>query len=285
MLSNFATYKISKKSLAIFKKRGFSEASIDSLAALEEKFFPSSELFIAHLKRLPNSAEILAQESVILKHTRGYFRMDKIITHRTIREWVEALIFAAVVAMFVRTFLFAPFRIPSGSMIPTIQIGDQIFASMFSYGVPVPFTDIKFFRQPIQRGDIVIFPAPPDPSIDFIKRAIALQKETIEIRDDKVYINGKLLKEPYAFFDPQNRAASQITNMSDFGPVTVPAGHILTMGDNRYNSHDGRFWGFVSIKKIKGKGQMVYWSKDIRKGLGGFFELDSYRLWRIFHFL
>ncbi|MBF0278518.1 MAG: signal peptidase I [SAR324 cluster bacterium] len=211
--------------------------------------------------------------------------MDKLITHKATREWVEALIFAAVVAIVVRTFLFAPFRIPSGSMIPTIQIGDQIFATMFSYGIPVPLTDIKFFEEPVQRGDIVIFPAPPDPSIDFIKRTIALEGETIEIRDDKVYIDGKLLPEPYAFFDPENRSASQYPNVSNFGPVTVPKEHILTMGDNRYNSHDGRFWGFVPTKKVKGKGQMVYWSKDVREGITGFFEWDSYRFRRIFHFL
>ncbi len=285
MFENFVTYKISRKSLSKFKKKGFSEASINSLADLEEQFFPSSKLFIAHLKKLPNSSEILEQEGVILKHTRGYFRMDKLITHRTTREWIEALIFAAVVALVVRTFLFAPFRIPSGSMIPAIQIGDQIFATMFSYGIPVPLTDIKFFRQPIERGDIVIFPAPPDPSIDFIKRTVALEGETIQIREDKVYINGTLLKESYAFFDPENRMASQHPNVSNFGPVTVPKGHLLTMGDNRYNSHDGRFWGYVPIKKVKGKGQMVYWSKDIRAGIIGFFEWDSYRFRRVFHFL
>ncbi len=286
MLSKFASYKISRKSLVRFKKQGFSESALDSLTTLEEQFFPSSEIFIAQLKKLPNSAEIMERERIILKSTRGYFRMDQWITHRTTREWVEALIFALVVAMIVRTFLFAPFRIPSGSMRPTIKIGDQIFATMFSYGIPVPFTDIKFFAQPIQRGDIVIFPAPPDPSIDFIKRAVALAGETVEIRNDQLYINGKALEEKYAFFDPKSRnIAIHTPDVSYFGPVTVPQGHIFTIGDNRYNSHDGRFWGFVKIEKVKGKGQMVYWSKEPREGLFGLFEFDSYRFGRIFHFL
>lgn len=285
MLSKFATYKISKKSLAKFKKQGFSEESINNLADLEERYFPSVEVFLSHLKKLPNSSEIMEKENVILKHSRGYFRMDGWITHKATREWLEALIFAVVVALIVRTFLFAPFRIPSGSMIPAIQIGDQIFATMFTYGIPVPFTDAKLFPQSIERGDIIIFPAPPDSSIDFIKRAIALEGETVEIVRDKVYINGKLLEEPYAFFDPDNRTASQYPNVSNFGPVTVPQGHLLAMGDNRYNSHDGRFWGFVALKKIKGKGQMVYWSKDHREGLLGFFDWESYRFGRILHFL
>lgn len=285
MLSKFTTYKISRKSLHKFKKQGFSEESLNTLAALEEKYFPSMEQFLLYLEKLPNNVEILERKNMILKHTRSYFRMDGWITHKSIREWVEALIFAVVVAMIVRTFLFAPFRIPSGSMIPTIQIGDQIFATMFSYGIPIPFTDIKLLRQPIQRGDILIFPSPPNPSIDFIKRAIALEGEVIEIRNDEVYINDKLLPEPYAFFDPDSRSASRLRNVSNFGPITVPKGHILAMGDNRYNSHDGRFWGFVNIKKVKGKGQLVYWSKDHREGLLGFFDLPSYRVNRILHFL
>ncbi|MBF0287879.1 MAG: signal peptidase I [SAR324 cluster bacterium] len=212
--------------------------------------------------------------------------MDRLITHKTTREWVEALIFALVVAMVVRTFLFAPFRIPSGSMKNTIQIGDQIFAKMYAYGIPLPFTDIKFFSQPIQRGDIVIFPAPPDPSIDFIKRAVALAGDTVELKNDQLYLNGKEHEEPYAFFDPASRyIAIHTPDVSNFGPITVPQGHIFTMGDNRYNSHDGRFWGFVKIEKVKGKGEIVYWSKEPRDGLLGIFEFDSYRFGRIFHFL
>ena len=285
MLSKFATYKISKKSLAKFRKQGFSAESLRHLADLEEAYFPTADLFLARLKQLPNNSEILKKEALILKQARGYFRLDGWITHRATREWVEALIFAVVVALVVRTFLFAPFRIPSGSMIPTIKIGDQIFASMFTYGIPVPWTDLKLFAQPVERGDIVIFPAPHNPSIDFIKRAVALEGETIEIVNDKVYIDGKLLEEPYTFFDPERRILSQRPNVSHFGPVKVPEGHLFTMGDNRYNSEDGRFWGFVASDKIKGKGQMVYWSKDAREGILGFFDWGSYRLGRIFHFL
>lgn len=286
MLSRFATYKLSHKALNKLKKQGCSEAAIDSLSSIEEQFFPSPDTLIARVKKMSNHAEILEHETAILKYSRGYFRLDNWIKDKTTREWTEALIFALVVALVVRTFLFAPFRIPSGSMIPTIKIGDQIFASMFTYGIPVPFTDIKFFPQPIERGDIVIFPSPPTPEIDFIKRAIALEGETIEIRRDKVFINGKLLEEPYVFFDPAKRGqALRSPNVRNYGPKTVPAGHIFTMGDNRYNSHDGRFWGFVESKKVMGKGQIVYWSKEPRPGITGLFELDSYRITRLLSFL
>ena len=199
---------------------------------------------------------------------------------------MEALIFALVVAAIVRTYMFAPFQIPSGSMLPTIQIGDHIFASMYSYGSPIPFTNIKLFRKPILRGDIVIFPYPRDPSIDYIKRVIGLSGETLEIRDDQVYIDGVQLQESYACYNPPecdmkptviNRPLYPVSN---FGPVSIPEGKLFVMGDNRYNSADSRFWGFVDIQSVVGKAQMIYWSHDPRESY-----FSGYQLGRIFTFL
>ncbi len=269
MFAQLVTYKVSRKSLNKFKKEGLNEKCLEALAKLEEQLFDSSEALMTRIQKFPQGTEILKHEALILKHTKGYFRLDKWIPHKTSREWVEALIFALVVATVVRTFLFAPFRIPSGSMLPTIQIGDHIFASMFSYGVPVPFTDVKISPKPIERGDIVIFPYPLDPSVDYIKRTVALEGETIQIIRNKVYINGKQLSEDYAYFNPQLRFRQAEDNVSNFGPVTVPEGHILVMGDNRYDSQDGRFWGYVEIKKVKGKAQIIYWSKDPGTALHG----------------
>ncbi|MBF0350661.1 MAG: signal peptidase I [SAR324 cluster bacterium] len=235
---------------------------------------------------MPEGNELLKHQALILGKTLSYFRLDKWISNKVIREWTEALVFALVVATIVRTFLFAPFKIPSGSMYPTINIGDHIFATMFSYGAPIPFTDIKLFPQPIERGDIVIFPYPRDPSIDYIKRVVALAGETVQIIEDQIYINGTALKEPYAYYDPQKQhmieqfkltAGENMPPINNFGPVTVPAGHIFTLGDNRYNSADGRYWGFVDIKTVKGQGQLVYWSHDPEAGLFG-----GYRLERLF---
>ncbi|MGA1597899.1 MAG: signal peptidase I [bacterium] len=275
------SYKLSRKSLNSLRKKGLSDTALESLSALEERWFETAEAFVQQLRALPASGELQPQESLILRQAKGYFRLDKWIHNRTLREWVEALIFALVVATVVRTYIVAPFKIPSGSMLPTIQIGDHIFASMWSYGFKVPFSQEKLAPQEVLRGDIVIFPYPRDPSIDYIKRAIGLPGETIEVRNDQVFINGEPLEEPYAYFDPQQRFQSRATApVSFFGPVKIPEGKLFVMGDNRYNSADSRFWGFVDINTLMGKGQMIYWNHDPRESLVSGYQID-----RIFSFL
>ena len=265
MLSNFISYKLSSKTIRRFRKKQGDLA--DSLIPLEEKWFHSEQKFLKALQSTKNFEQLKDHQSYLLKKAKGYFRFDPYIPHKTTREWVEALLFAVIVAFIARSFLFAPFRIPTGSMLPTIQIGDHIFASMYSYGLRVPLTDIRFFDQPVERGDIVIFPFPKDPSLDYIKRAIALEGETLEIRNDRVFINNQPLDEPYAFLNPKRRAEIDAQEqfglpIRNFGPITIPKGHIFVMGDNRYDSLDSRFWGYVELVKIKGQGKMIYWSKD-----------------------
>ncbi len=281
----FVTYKLSEKSFNKLQKKGISEAALNNLLEMENIVFSSQDAFLSRVSKLPLSKEIMEKKDDLLKVAKGFMRLDLLIPNRTIREWTEALIFAVVVATFVRTYFFAPFQIPSGSMLPTIQIGDHIFASMYTYGSPIPFTDIKLFKKPVKRGDIVIFPYPQDPSIDYIKRAIGLPGETLEIRKDQVFINGELLDEPYAYFEPNERKSRKTQGLSAapssrYGPVKIPLGKLFTMGDNRYNSADSRFWGFVDMDTVTGKGQIIYWSHNPEKSI-----FSGYRFERIFDFL
>ncbi len=282
----FVTYKLSQKSFKILRKKGVSDDALNDLTELENRVFPNPEIFLNRVRKLSQAEEILKNEEHLLKAAKGFLRLDLLIPNNTIREWTEALIFAVVVATIVRTYLFAPYQIPSGSMLPTIQIGDHIFASMYSYGSPVPFTDIKLFKKPVQRGEIIIFPFPQDPSVDYIKRAVGLPGETLEIRKDQVFINGQPLKEPYAYYEPNEREARQnqglmsSTPVSRFGPVKIPEGKIFAMGDNRYNSADSRYWGFVDLKTVAGKGQIIYWSHDPGENI-----FSGYRFGRILDFL
>ena len=281
----FVTYKLSEKSLNKLQKKGISEAALNDLAEMENLVFSSQETFLGRVSKLSQAKEIMEKEDDLLKAAKGFMRLDLLIPNRTIREWTEALIFAVVVATIVRTYFFAPFQIPSGSMLPTIQIGDHIFASMYTYGSPIPFTDIKLFKKPVKRGDIVIFPYPQDPSIDYIKRAVGLPGETLEIRNDQVFINGEPLDEPYAYFELNERKSRQAQGLtavpsSRYGPVKIPQGKLFAMGDNRYNSADSRFWGFVNIDTITGKGQIIYWSHDPDESI-----FSGYRFERLFDFL
>ncbi|MBI3604649.1 MAG: signal peptidase I [Nitrospirae bacterium] len=184
---------------------------------------------------------------------------DKKRKRSIIREYLEAIATAFVLAIIVITFVVQAFKIPSGSMIPTLSVGDHIFVLKFMYSIKNPFSDtILFHTWEPKRGDVVVFKYPKNEKIDFIKRLIGEPGDTIEIRSKQVYINGEPLKEPYSIHsDPLT-----IRERDEFGPVTVPAGKYFMMGDNRDQSLDSRFWGFVSENKIKGKAFLIYWSWD-----------------------
>lgn len=186
----------------------------------------------------------------------------------TLREYAESLGIALILALFIRTFVIQAFKIPSGSMLPTLQIGDHIMVAKFIYGprLEIPFTNISLghlpgLRQP-RRGDVVVFVYPVDPSKDFIKRVVGLPGDRIEIRDKRVYINGKPWDDPHAFFVRGPDGHSGRRPQDNYGPVTVPPGHIFVMGDNRDRSYDSRFWGFVSLDQVKGEALFIYWSWD-----------------------
>lgn len=271
------SFRLSDLTLKELKEAGVREEVIKALQSKRNKGALSKPQMLALLDGVAHLEPDEAQ--LILKLSRqSLLRLERVIPHRGLREWADALIFAFVIAMIVRSFLFAPFKIPSGSMIPTIEVGDHIFATMFSYGLHIPFTDARLFPRTPERGDIVIFPFPGDPSTDYIKRVIARGGEIVEVRGKEVWVNGKVLDEPYAYYDPAKEAAFGVKceGLRYCGPLTVPPGHLFVMGDNRLDSADSRVWGFVDENTVKGRGRIIYWSHDPRESL-----LGGYRLGRI----
>jgi signal peptidase I len=184
-------------------------------------------------------------------------------TKSTLREYVEAIGMALLLALFIRTFIVQAFKIPSGSMIPTLLIGDHILVNKLSYGLRIPIVGQYFvqFGKP-QRGDVVVFIYPEDRSKDFIKRVIGVEGDLVEIRGKKVYLNNEAIEDPYAHFEEKDTPAGGIYVRDNFGPVRVPAHHIFVMGDNRDKSYDSRFWGFVNLDDVRGKAFVIYWSWD-----------------------
>ena len=228
--------------------------------------------------------------------------------------WLEytAGFFPVICAVFVlRSFIVEPFKIPSGSMIPTLQIGDFILVNKFTYGIRLPVINQKLVELGTpQRGDVVVFRYPRDESIDYIKRVVALPGDTITYQDKRLSVNGQPLKytggEPY--LDPENMRYAKL--FEEFFPAdlggnkhgilndpdrpagsfpaerfpgfencqyqnagltcTVPAGHYFTMGDNRDNSADSRYWGFVPDKNIVGKAFFVWLNLGNLSRIGGF---------------
>lgn len=174
------------------------------------------------------------------------------------REYLEALVVALVFALIIRTFIVQPFKIPSESMCNTLLVGDHLLATKYDYGIRVPFTSITLFGGELpQRGDIIIFKYPKDPDVDFIKRIVGIPGDVIEVRNKQLYRNGVALKEDYIRVDEPDRL---LPGRDFFGPVTVPDGSYFVMGDNRDNSMDSRFWGFVPKEDIIAKARRIYWS-------------------------
>ncbi|MFC1798191.1 signal peptidase I [Thermodesulfobacteriota bacterium] len=179
----------------------------------------------------------------------------------SLRENIEAIVIAVILALFIRTFIVQAFKIPSGSMKPTLLIGDHILVNKFIYGIKIPFwrKTIVPIKDP-KRGDIVVFKFPEDPSKDFIKRVIGIAGDVVEIRDKKVYINHKPFDDKYGFYQESPTRVTGLSAQDNFGPVTVPKDMFFVMGDNRDHSYDSRFWGFVELDALKGKAFIVYWS-------------------------
>ncbi len=193
----------------------------------------------------------------------------------TFREYAETLVIAIVLALFIRTFVVQAFKIPSGSMIPTLQIGDHILVSKFIYGVRVPFTD--FVLIPITRpgrGDVIVFRFPKDEKKDFIKRVVGIPGDKIELKDKVLFVNGVKQSESYTNHEDGQDLFRIVPERDNFGPVLVPENAYFVMGDNRDHSLDSRFWGFVDFSKIKGEAFMIYWSWDKEASV-----VDLFRGW------
>ena len=181
----------------------------------------------------------------------------------SLRENIEAILVAIVLALFIRTFIIQAFKIPSGSMKQTLQIGDHILVNKFIYGIKMPFlmTTIVPINNP-ERGDIVVFKFPEDADKDFIKRVIGIAGDVVECRDKQVYINHKRLNHDFGIHTDSNIISRGVQPRDNFGPVVVPENSLFVMGDNRDHSYDSRFWGFVDLKALKGKALIIYWSWD-----------------------
>lgn len=174
------------------------------------------------------------------------------------REWIESILIAVILALFIREFIVQAFKIPSGSMIPTFQVGDRIFVNKFIYGAKIPFTNIRLpaVREP-ERGDIIVFRSTETPKKDFVKRLIAVGGETVEIKDGYILINGKPVSGPasvrsvyYYNVEPYAKEGKAIK---------VPKDSYFALGDNSANSRDSRYWGFVPKNNMIGKAIFIYW--------------------------
>jgi signal peptidase I len=188
------------------------------------------------------------------------------------REYLEALIVAAILALLIRTFVVQAFKIPSGSMEDTLLIGDHLLVNKFIYGSHIPFTDSWVFplRDP-ERGDIIVFEFPEDAEKsyfdrrDFIKRVIGVPGDVVEVRNKKVFVNGKAFRIPQEVHKDDGVIPPDKARRDFMNPVKVPDDMYFVMGDNRDHSYDSRFWGFVERKKIKGLAFIKYWSWDTNK--------------------
>jgi len=216
---------------------------------------------------------------------------------KTLKEYVEALLVAVVLALVIRASVVQAFKIPSGSMLETLQIGDQLLVSKFQYGLKIPFTDHVLLNvsEPA-RGDIIVFEYPYNEKldavrpqmkdVDFVKRVVGLPGDAVEVRAKEVFVNGERVSGPHvqhvrediepnplpeghpaisvdpgSYFDHCEDSTSACRSKRDWMPkMTVPEGQYFVMGDNRDESFDSRFWGFVKRESIKGKAMIIYWS-------------------------
>jgi len=202
----------------------------------------------------------------------------------TAREYFESICVAVILALFVRTFVVQAFKIPTGSMENNLLIGDHLLVNKFVFAPTL--TEMEKAVLPIgsiRRGNVIVFKFPEEPERDFIKRVIGLPGETIELRKKRVYINDAMLDEPYVRFlsPPDQDGGSAFDVREQYGPVTVPDGHYFMMGDNRDNSEDSRYWGFLPQEYVKGRALFVYFSFGGVTGLSG--PGGGVRWSRIFH--
>jgi signal peptidase I len=179
-----------------------------------------------------------------------------------IKEYLKPILIALLLALLIRTFAVQAFKIPSGSMEPTLRVGDYLLVNKFIYGMRIPYTGTRLFPyEKPQRGDVIVFIYPVDPSKDFIKRVIGREGEKVQIIDNKIYINDRQIPDPWGYF--KKRVPSWfLQTVENYGPVIVPKDSLFVMGDNRDNSEESRFWGFLPLNDVLGKALIMYFSWD-----------------------
>lgn len=233
-------------------------------------------------------------------------------------EYLHALTIAILAALILRAFVVQAFRIPTGSMKDTLLVGDFLLVNKFVYGVrtpdrllgtniEIPHVRLPAFRKP-QRGDIIIFKFPNDTSIDYIKRCVGLPGDTIQVRSNTVFVNGEPEGEEQFLdqkFDPEEQATFQYyrihtsqdleytirkrlkkpARVQNYGPVVVPPDHLFMMGDNRDNSSDSRFWGFMPMEHVVGRALIIYFSFDKHKWKSAWNIFEAVRWQRLLNFI
>ena len=291
MLNIFSKeYKARKRAKQLIKEtkvvleKNRSKLNPESVSIIEQKIGNAERAFTSQ-----NYEEILKTTEDLDSASADYLSK---YTKSKLRQNIEALAFAILLALIIRTFVFQPFKIPSGSMIPTLLVGDHLLVNKFVYGTKIPFTDIEIFPiEKIKRGDVIVFTYPNnerDPSkngLYYIKRVVGLPGDEIDLNGRNLYINGGKVPIEYegTYADKRNseqfdeyredlfgeehtvifRKGKENTNRGSYIPVTkVPEGSVFVMGDNRDNSQDSRFWGFVPIENIAGRAFIIHWSWD-----------------------
>ena len=200
------------------------------------------------------------------------------------REYFESIVIAVVMALFIRTFVVQAFKIPTGSMEPNLLVGDHLLVNKFVFAPGAAERALLPIRD-VRRGDVVVFKYPEDPERDFIKRVIGLPGETVELKDRRIHVNGRPIDEPYAHYLPRDASSGFGSISGDvrdtYGPVVVPPDAYFVMGDNRDNSQDSRYWGFLPRDFVKGRALMIYWSFEPGGGMSG--VLTGTRWGRLLH--
>jgi signal peptidase I len=179
------------------------------------------------------------------------------------REYIESILIAVIIALFVRSVFIQAYKIPSGSMEPTLLIGDHLLVNRLSYVVKLPYfigDNVMYTLGKPKRGDIIVFRYPADPKVDFIKRVIATEGDTVEIKDKIIYINGIKMTDPWGHYQNTPPIPREFAPKDNYGPYTVPKDACFAMGDNRDNSADSRFWGPVRKEHLVGKALILYFS-------------------------
>ncbi len=182
-------------------------------------------------------------------------------TTSKVQEYIEAIIIAILIAVVIRTLIVQAYKIPSRSMVPALLVGDHLLVNKFIYGVKVPV--IRKLLIPVtdpERGDIIVFIYPNDRTKDYIKRVIGVGGDKIEIRNKDILINDRPYKDAFGIYSDPVVYPSIMQPRDNFGPVIVPKGSLFVMGDNRDESADSRFWGFVDLRDVEGKALIIYWS-------------------------
>jgi signal peptidase I len=196
---------------------------------------------------------------------------DRSVSRSKLWEYTKAIGTALILALIIRAYVVQAFKIPSGSMIPTLLIGDHILVNKFIYGTTIPFSDgrVLVLAKP-KRGDIVVFKYPEDQSKDFIKRVVGVEGDVVEARNKAIFVNRKRVSEPFVQYTDSSMHSTGMEPRDNFGPYLVPKDKLFVMGDNRDQSYDSRYWGYVDMKLVRGKAFIIYWSWDRIKSLPRF---------------